>query len=312
LRLAAKSAQINGKIGRSLAAVCFGDFQLGNKGSIGNDAFITGNIINIDGSINGKVKIDADKVYITGVIEKDLEIKAKVIQILSPALIKGDLIYTSSEQATIDISSGVTIVGETKWNLPEEEDKKSSFTDIVQSIAELLAVFLFGIILFTFTGKYINETMNQLITRIGISTSTGFLSSFVVILSALVLVVSLILMLIGAALISDNNAVIGAIILAVSTLLIPITSFITITGSILLYSGKIVIALLIGYYVTRIFKPKSKIVSKSKLLIGLLILFLLFAIPYFGNVFRILTAVIGTGGIILGIRHCRFENGNSK
>lgn len=313
VRIGAKSIQINGKIGRSLLAFCFADFQLGSKGSIGNDAIIESNIINIDGTIYGKTKLTAEKVYITGIIENDIEIEADEIQILAPALIKGDLTYTSSKQATIDISSGVTIVGDTKWNLPKDinGDSQKSFTGIVQNIAELLAVFLFGIILFSFSGKYISETMNQLTNNFGITTAVGFLSTIVFIISLVILIVSLILMIVGATLISSNNAVIGATILAISTLLLPITSFITVSGGILLYSGKIVIALLIAFHITKLTKSKTKIIGKTKLLIGLVILFALFTVPYLGNLVKILVAIVGAGGIILGIKNCRHENGKN-
>ena len=288
LRMIVKSAQIDGYVDRSVLAICLNRFHLGLKGHIGHDAIILanrggkayfeGSTTKIDGYIQGSAKIRGDKVVITGRIDGDLEIDANDIQILPPAIIKGDFTYTSENQAHIDISSGVTIIGDTRWNLPDDTDESDSglsFTDFVHDISELLAIFIFGVILITLTRQYINESMNQLVNRFGHVAAFGFLSVIILIVCFVILIISLVLMLVGYALISSDNTIIGVSILAIATLMVPITSFITAIGGMLLFTGKVVIAILLGYYISLIFKPKTSLVSKSKLFIGLICLFVL-------------------------------------
>ena len=120
------------------------------------------------------------------------------------------------------------------------------------------------------------------------------------------------MVLIGLTLVYGEGAPLGVFVLALSVLMIPITSFITVSGGVLFYSGKIIIALLGGYFLVRLAKPNAVYLGKFQLLVGLIVLALLFSIPfYIGFLIYLIASIIGAGAIILGIKHCRRELNNS-
>lgn len=309
LRVVAWDVAIDGYVGRSILSFSK-TFILAERGLVEQDIVIHSRTVNIDGNVKGKAIIDADHVTITGTIENDLEINANSINIIAPALIKGDLKYVSSNQANIDIASGVTILGQTIWDLPDEDkiNQQQNLTATVEALSKLIAAFLLGLLLFSFSRKYIDVTVNQLKNRLSLVTATGLLAVFVFLLVLVVLLISLTMIVIGYLLISGDQAVLGAMLLSVSIMMAPVSGFLTISGGIIFYCGKIVIGILVGYFIIKIFKKNSKIVSRSQLLLGLTTLTLIFNLPYIGLTIYIILSIIGAGAIIQGIRNCRHES----
>lgn len=310
MRMFAYQASMYGHVGRS-AVIMAAILRIDQKAVIERDLIANGGSVMFDGTVNGNARLYGDEIRVSGTINGDLEIKAKKIKIEAPAFIKGNLTYTSAEQAEIDVQSGVTILGETTWNLPDQtdEDGKSDsfFTSFIIEASRLLAAFLFGIILFAIARKYVVETIFQLKTKMGQSFGVGIATISIFIVSIFILLLSLILLIAGGILISEDHSIIGALVLALSTLLLPITSFATVAGGILFYTGKIMLALLIGFLIISKSNPSVVNISKTQLLIGLIILAILFNIPFIGIVAYIVLSVIGAGGIVLGIKHCRHE-----
>jgi len=104
--------------------------------------------------------------------------------------------------------------------------------------------------------------------------------------------------------VASELAPIGSIILVFSTLMIPISSFLGITGGVILYSGKSWSQCGSGIS----FYPAPGLrfdpLSKGGMFLGLMILALLFFIPYLGTLLYIAVSVIGGGAILLGIKNC--------
>ena len=86
----------------------------------------------------------------------------------------------------------------------------------------------------------------------------------------------------------------------------------TVSGGIIFYSGKIMFAFLVGYLLARIFKSEVALLGKAQLLFGLIILALLFAVPYVGLLIYLLVSIAGAGAIVLGIKNCRAEADRPK
>ncbi|MFZ5981244.1 MAG: hypothetical protein ACOYVF_11495 [Candidatus Zixiibacteriota bacterium] len=305
LRAFARTAELQGYIGRS-ALVSAQNIILTPGAMIKNDANFFGAKAALEGSVLGDVAIAADTVYIAGIIEGNAEIWGSVITVSPPAVIKGNLKYHSPGEAFIDTASGVSILGETVWVKPENKEKSETFnpTSLIIRIACLLATFIFAVIAYRLFRPYAEESFFQLKNRFTVAFAAGVLTFLIVLISFTVLLFSLIMALIGIILISEETFLFGSLILAVFTLLIPITSFATVSGGVAFYSGKIIIAALIGYFLTGRFRKHRVDLSKTSLFAGLLILLALFSIPYVGLYIYLLVCITGAGAIILGVMKC--------
>ncbi len=320
LRVFANNAFIDGAVKRSGLFFC-NELNIGKNAVFGKDIYAYGSNINIEGTVHGDVTIHSgssvvvgsgitinnEGVYISGTIDGDLTIYANKINIVAPALIKGNFKYISDNQADIDINSGVTILGSTTWDLPEKaetDNEETLFLTIVKSGSKLLAAFLFGILLMVLGRNYISTMVFQLQERFAISAAVGFVSLAVLVIFIIILVLTLILIIVGLTLISKGTVVGGTIILALSTIMIPISSVTIVTVSTMIYSGKIVLALLLGYTIMRKLKSNPAYLTKSQLFLGLVLMYVLFALPYVGTLLFIIISIIGAGAIIMGLKDC--------
>lgn len=314
VRAFANIAAINGHVNRSVLLLG-NDLSIRKGAKVMKDAAMYGNIATVDGFVDGNLTFKGSTIYLTGIIKGDVELEAEKITITAPAVIKGNLTYTCKDEAKIDLESGVVIEGETVWNLPEDkEDQETSgfLKSSIFTISNMLAAFLFGVILLALFSKYAKESFSQCQTRFTICFATGILTFLIVLLSIIILMFSLSFVLIGLAVVADNGAGLGAMILIFSILLIPITSFASVSGGVLFYSGVVMTAAMLGFMVARAFSRQAAPLGKMQLLVGLIILSALFLIPYVGTVVYIVASLTGAGAIVMGIRHCRREVTNVK
>ncbi|MEA2030691.1 MAG: polymer-forming cytoskeletal protein [candidate division Zixibacteria bacterium] len=311
LRAFGYEIEINGNIGRSLIAG--GRFIEVSPGAvITRDANIWGQSIEMSGTVRGDVSnIKGDTVIIDGTFEGNLIVEAEHIQINPSAVISGNLTYKALDSTDIEISEGATIGGKTAWvsgsetkDGEEGKDDDGSTTAWVLAISKLLAAFLFGIIVIAVFRRYAVESFCQLRDRFSMSLATGFLALLVFAFSLVILIISLLLMIVGLILSSGDGAAIGATALVFSILMLPITSFTAISGGIIFYAGKIVVAFLVGYLILRAFRTSPKELGRWQLLVGLVILMAMFEVPIVGFLIYLLVAIAGAGAIVLGVRKC--------
>ena len=320
LRLFVNDGNIDGFVGRSGLFFC-NTLDIGKNAEFNDDIFFRGGYINLEGTVHGDVdiycgstvnigtgiKVSKPGVYISGTIDGDVTIHGDKIHIISPALIKGNLKYISKNQATIDINSGVTILGTTTWDLPEnaQEDESDSVAMItVKASSKLLASFLVGLILMLIGKKYVHSMVDELQNRSAISAAVGFIGLALLVVFIILLTLAFILLIAGFALSSKGEISGGAVMLAISTILIPLSSIVIVSLSAMLYCGKIILALLLGFLIVNKLKGNSSYLSKTQLFIGLLLLYITFEIPYIGTIIFFVISLIGTGAIILGFKNC--------
>lgn len=309
LRAFAQEIEVSGYVGRS--ALLFASDVTVAKGSvIERDLNLYGNDVVVDGAIKGNLKAEAARITLTGVVAGDVTLTADEISILPPAVIVGKLTYTSKNQATIDSTKGVTISGGTTWQLPSTEEEKKEeeedrYTSLVIRISSIFAAFLFGIIVMRLFRPYAEESFAQLHTRFSVAIASGMLGVVLLVICIIVIVLTLVTTIAGLIVISTEAAPFGALILIFSLLMLPISGFLSVTGAIIFYSGKIVVALVIGYLIIGRVRQNSQPLSKSALFLGLILVYAAFALPYVGLLLYVLASVIGAGAIILGIKHCR-------
>jgi len=308
-----ESANINGIVGRSLFSFC-NNFVLSSNGLVERDLYTFCAQAHVGGMVKGNAKIHADEARIYGVIEGDLEINARKITISAPAVIKGNLTYHSPAEASIDTSGGVVILGTTEWIASEagEGDDSAPFVKVMVTISELLAAFLFGLLMIIPFQRYAKEAVEQLKSRLVISLAAGLITIVIFLFAVIVALVSSITFLIGYVLISGDAPAAGALVLTMSTIILPISAFSAVSGGILFYIGKIILAFLIGCAIIRAVKKDAVSLSKVQLFLGLVALALIFEIPYLGLLIYILGSLTGAGAIVLAVRKISLEISQPK
>ncbi len=308
----AETANINGVVNRSVIAFC-SEFILSGNALVERDLTIYCGRVDIGGTVKGNAKIHGSEVRIFGIIEGNLEIEADKIAISSSAVIKGNLKYSSPEEIVIDTANGAVIVGTIeRVPLKSDDDSESGFRTVVVTISELLAAFLFGLLILMPFRRYAKEAVEQLHHRMVVSLAAGLITTVVFLFAIVVVVLSSITFLIGYGLISGDTPAAGALVLTMSTIILPISAFSAVSGGILFGLGKIVLAFLVGYAIVAALKKQAACLSKTQLILGLIVLALIFEIPYFGVFLYLLGSLTGAGAIVLAIRKISFEIGASK
>ncbi len=300
--------ELNGTVGRSVLGSA-DDIRIGEKAVIEKDLVLLGTNIHCDGLVKGNIDIAGGNVFISGTVHGDADIRGHQIRLMAPAVIKGNLTYWTKTKDDLEIASGVTILGETVFKAIDKDAKgraDSRWTAAIVQISKILAAFLFGVILLFLFKKYALEAANQLRYRFAVATATGLLSMMIVVISTFILLLSATFVIIGW-IIASSDAAAGAVVLSLSILMMPITSFVTVSGAVLFYSGKIIIATLLGYFVIRFVKSTPAYLSRFQLLLGLIILTLVFSLPFVGFLLYLALSTIGAGAIVLGIKYCRRE-----
>lgn len=305
VRVGGYSVAIDGYVGRSIMA--FGkEVRLGSHAMVRRDLMMRGENVIVSGTVMGSADLGGERVEVTGQIDGDLIIEAKNIRIIPPAVIKGDLICNSDAIMEIDSLGGVTILGKVSRRVdeakPDGEEESTLARDIILTISKTAAAFLFGVILIHLFGKYARQSYEQLKSRPAVATAAGFLAMLVCLLSTVVLLLSVLLLMVGYAMVSGDNAVVGSLLSIFSIIMIPVTSLVSVTGAVLFYTGKITLAMLLGYHIVALAKKDPVVLSKTQLLVGLAVLTAFVSLPYVGTVLYILASVIGAGAIVLGVR----------
>lgn len=307
LRMAGDRAVIKGYVGRSI--LFFGNTLEVHRGAvIRRDINAYGYHVILAGVVRGDVTIKATKIDISGQIDGNVDLEAgESIRIRPPAVIHGDLTYTSSNDLDLDDESGITVLGEITRLEPVDSDEEEAegTTATALRFSLLFAAFLFGLILIRLCPIYLGQAFEQLHHRFMASVGAGLVTAAVALMCSLILIVALALSLIGLVLTANDQVVGGMLLLIFSTLLLPITSFACVSGGVLFYIGKLLPAWLLGYGIIRIFKKTPKQLGKWQLLIGLTILTGFYAVPDGGILFYLAAGIVGIGAIILSIRETR-------
>lgn len=305
IRVFSYECMIDGYVGGS-ALIFSANLTIGKGAIIERDARIGGSKITIEGTINGDANIEGDDIIITGYIGGDVVLRGKRIQIMPPAVIGGTLKYITAKQEDLEIQPGVTLIGEATWESAEsesdEDEDDSAFTAAVITISKLLAAFLFGIILLRIFPRQSTRIARQLRIRFAASLATGIVTVLAVILTAIILFVSGIFVIAGYAMIQDGSTVAGALTLIVSMLAVPVSMFATICGTLMLFSGIVFFAGMLGYWPTKWIRSHAADTSKTQLLLGLCLLGMLAWIPYVGVLILVLANIVGGGAVVLGIK----------
>jgi cytoskeletal protein CcmA (bactofilin family) len=251
------------------------EISVGEKAIVGRDLNCTGSKISIDGIVKGNLKASGARVIISGVIEGNATINADKILIIPPANIKGNLIYSSEKEATIE--DGAIIGGERQWQIPEKkEDEEDTFSilSLLFKFGLFITAFLTGVLFIYLFKAHTFESSSQILSNFWVTLARGCLA-FIIFTAG---VVVLIILLVG----------------------IPLGVILICLGVILFYLGKIYTSIALGRFLFKALDRNKTYAMALELLLGLLILSFVFWIPYLGWIIYITAFIVGAGAAISG------------
>ncbi|MCK5566574.1 MAG: polymer-forming cytoskeletal protein, partial [Actinomycetia bacterium] len=296
-RVAGAVLTISGDISDDLFALG-GQITVSERTDIGGAAVIAGGTINFGGTSGEGAILNAENITISGKVDGDVEIgEVESLKITGSAEITGDLIYRSARSA--DISDDAVIGGEIMETIIEKQAKIEVSdtspwaifiaTFIGGRIIAFLALFVLGIILLLAMPGFFERFTERMKKTLGYSIGSGAIVIFgVPIGSVIIFIISIILFItiIGSGL--------GAVIMASNIVML-------ILYGILIYTSTVFLSFTLG----------KVILSKTSLnmgkygwkvlayLIGLVIIMILYSIPFVGWLIRFAGVLFGTGAVVL-------------
>ncbi|MDO8592638.1 MAG: polymer-forming cytoskeletal protein [bacterium] len=284
LRLAGNAINLSGQVARN--AMIFGNsFTTSASSTIGWDLTAYGNNFNLQGSIGRDLYGQLGQAAIAGQIGKNVRLKfsnqtnqkANPLIIANTAKINGDVIYTANQEA--QIASGAVIKGQTTRNLPKIASAKSDFTDLAWWWGKLIGIFsalVIGLVLISFWREQILKITDLMLNRVGASLGWGILA---LLLTPII-----------------------AIILLITIIGIPLSLILLMLWLIALYLSKILVGILIGRSLLNNFLPKQKDSLTLAMILGIIVSYLIFALPIIGWPVSLLAMLWGLGGIFISAR----------
>jgi cytoskeletal protein CcmA (bactofilin family) len=273
VRLAGQNITIGGDIGGD--AVNFGQMIiLKSDSTVGGDLVIGAATVDVLGDVDGRIMGGASAVKIAGAIGKDVSLETDSLTIASTAVIKGDIDYTSENEAVIQ--SGAKIDGTTTRTAPavKEPEKQGPLSEVPGKVAGFLMTFITGLVIIFLATRKITGMSEALIRYPWHSLGWGAFLLFVTPFAIIILFIT----------------IVG----------VPIGLILTALYAIAIYLSIIPVSLCIG----RLIIGRQRTENRRGLLlaalaVGLVILVLIKLIPVFGFIVGIATALFGMGTIIV-------------
>lgn len=274
IRVVADSVTINGVITRNVNA--FGSKVLiGTEARIGWDVLIAAVDSTVRGNINGSLDTYAKNNFIAGKIGKNANIRAynpsePGIILDKEATVNGDLNYYAKEKFNLKNVSGVS--GEVNFNQIKDNTRTPTTSWLWSRVFTLLSLLFIGLIFVAIIPKYTSQFLFEAKNR----TLATFLfgAGMFLLLPPLVIVIALTIIGLPLALILSALWLAG------------------------IFIGKAMAAIIFGDVIIKnIFKRDYKHIFWP-LLLGVLLLTLLFSIPWFGWIVNLVAIWLGLGSIL--------------
>lgn len=284
LRLAGSSVNFNGQVARN--AMLLGATVITTASStVGWDLLILGNAFELNGNIGRDLYGSANKVSLSGQISQEVDLKlnsrngyAEPLIITGTAKINGQLKYKSAKDAAID--SKANIKGEVIHNFPATTKTKSRLADLAWWLKKLISLFsalVIGLVLISLGRESVIKITDLMLDKTGLAFGWGIL--------ALLLPPLL------------------AIILAITIIGLPLSLIFLALWLIALYVSKTLVGILVGRSLMNNFWPAQKDSLILAMIIGMVIAYLIFALPLVGKLAALLAMLWGLGGIMLKLKN---------
>ena len=274
IRIAGNNLNINGTVTRNVNA--FGSkIILGPNSKIGWDAYLAGANTEIRGTIDGNLNGQVAQALITGKIGKDANLKLsnggdnQELKISSEAIINGDLTYTARNKA--DISAQASIAGQVLQKTVEPKETNGWLIWIWSKLFAVFSALAVGLFLI-FIGRDVTTTI---LNKLNESPLKMLLPGLLLLFVVPPITIVLIFTLIG----------------------IPLALMLSAWWISTAYLAKIYGALFVGQLILKKLSNKENVALSWSLTLGVIICWLLFAIPYVGWLISLAASCFGLGGI---------------
>jgi cytoskeletal protein CcmA (bactofilin family) len=241
-----------------------------------HDVALFGAELVVDGVIEGNCDLRGGAVTISGRVDGDVKIRADKITISPSAVIEGDLDYESTSRAKI--AAEAQIVGETRYKKITRSSKNEVElpmspppTSWLWSFLFFCGTFIIGLVLILFKRDMVERIATDMRHRVLLHGLLGLL---------LLIVVPVLILL-----------------LAITFIGLPLAAAGTTVYILLFIVSKIFVGITLGMVIISWFKHEGRISLGWSLLLGMILLSLLFKIPFFGWLVYIAAWAIGAGAI---------------
>ncbi|MDD4050559.1 MAG: polymer-forming cytoskeletal protein [candidate division Zixibacteria bacterium] len=281
-RIFAQTATIDGIITNNLI-VFASDIELSRNSRVGRDANLTGGEISTSGEIGRNLTIHCGQAIISGKISGDVDITADKISIVAPAEILGSIKYKSKDEIQID--NGVVISGAVERLKIEKKDTEDEGVSWPFRFVLFLCALVTGLIITAVFKPHTGHAVAAVLQKPLVTLGVGFVGFCI--------------------------APIAILVLCLTVIGIPAGIILLFVFTVFFYIAKIYVAIVLGRLIIGLFHKTSVPKTGWALLLGLFIMFLVFAIPYLGFILYLGTIFIGMGAIALGLRACRIAAAGS-
>lgn len=257
---------------------------LNQDSSIGKDLWLQAMNLELYGKINNNLHGGSMSALINGEVGKNINLvldnkKSKKyyssLKIGENAIILGNLNYTSGNEANI-LSKNIS--GETKQKFPESKKGKNKSSKLFYSI---ISSFIIALIINRLFKKQLKETKELLIKK-----------NYKLLLPGTIIFIL---------------APISVLIIFITIIGIPLALILLALWFLILYLSKIIVAMLLGDYIFILLK-KENINETLKILSGIIVAFLIFALPYIGWLFSLASMIAIFGAIYYIIKNKKHVN----
>jgi len=298
IRTAGGTINISGDVEDDLLGVG-GQISISEASVIGGALVLTGGTLDIACTVEDKAILSGETITISGKIDGDVKIDdVESLKITGSAEITGDLVYSSSTRA--NISDDAVIGGEVKETIVKEvkpETLKDSrtlgavFTATYYGgkIIAFLGLFILGIILILAIPGFFQKFNDRMKNNLGYCVGGGAIVLFgVPIASSIIFILSILLFItiIGSGL--------GIVAMASNVIML-------IVYGLLIYFSTVFLSYLLG----RVILSKTSLNMDKygwkvlAYLIGLVIIMIVYSIPFVGWIIRFAGILFGLGGLSL-------------
>lgn len=280
VRVAGEAININGSVARNVNL--FGEnIILGDKSLVGWDVMAASGSFESRGSIDGDLTGSFGHALISGKIGKDANIKISkdgydgALIVSQEANIGNHLFYTAKDSA--QISEKAKVGGGVERKTPQIKEKGRFASWLWSEIYLIFCALVVGLVMVTI-GKNI---IPKIIKRIDDKPFPSLLRGFILMFALPLIAFFLLFTLIG----------------------IPLALIISAWWLIAIYVAKILTAILVGQTILKNLDKKREPKLIWSLILGIIICWLLFAIPLVGWIFCLAAIWFGLGGFVFYASH---------
>ena len=253
-----------------------GQIDIIPSSAIDGDFLIAGGVINIGGEMNGNGRIIGEEVYISGTLDKNVNIRANRLVIEQTAVINGDIEYKGKEEAVI--KEGAEMNGEIAFSKLAAKSAKSAnwnwkgFLGAI-GFVKLLMMITLALIIFFLAKTAVVSTAEKTLDNFWKELLRGLVLLIVIPVIAIILFATII------------GSFAGMTVVAIYAILL-------ILGSI--FAGITLASLLNRILLTG---PKSKKLNWPMIILGMAAMALLALIPFIGWIICFAFFLAGLGGV---------------